>query len=449
MFTSVHLILILTLAGSASFGQDAAILLRNGAVQVDNPEQLSDSVYALLSPYQIIMVGEMHGTNEPAQLVTGLARLFTGKGDSVQVGLEIVPEQMQLYLSSGADSSIFQSTFFANPPQQDGRESFAWANIISNLNDNPKVQLFFFDINKGTEETYPRDSIMFLKIRKQFLAHPAWRMITISGNAHNRNEPGKMAAYLKSDKWLPLDEKKICSLNNYYTQGTCYANFGKGMELKYFESRESVYDTILPFPDYLYLFSAKSNAPYTGMYHTRYITPAKMVFNYRGKIDTATIHQRLKLVIDRDQKTLTRGDSAQFMEYIDSTNQVIVEALIHQYGWLDRSVFGTTSNQVCFLVIQHAGLEKQKKYLPLLRRSVAEGESRGSDLAMLEDRILLRENKKQLYGSQVVPDQETGGWMFYPIEDEKNVNARRQKMGLPPMEEYAKYFGIDYQLPAQ
>lgn len=85
----------------------------------------------------------------------------------------------------------------------------------------------------------------------------------------------------------------------------------------------------------------------------------------------------------------------------------------------------------------------------MLRRSVAEGESRGSDLAMLEDRILLRENKKQLYGSQVVPDQETGGWMFYPIEDEKNVNARRQKMGLPPMEEYAKYFGIDYQLPAQ
>lgn len=395
------------------------------------------------------MVGEMHGTNEPAQLITRLALLFTGQGDSVQVGLEIVPEQMQHYLSSGTDSSIFQSLFFANPPQQDGRESFAWANIISKLNDNTRVQLFFFDINKGTEEAFPRDSIMFLKIRKQYLAHPNWRMITISGNAHNRNEPGKMAAYLQNDKSIPLDAKKICSLNNYYTKGTCYANFGKGMELKYFESPASVYDTILPFPDYLYLFSSQSNAPYTGMYYTQYITPAKMVFNYREKIDTAAIHQQLRLVFDRDQKTRTRGDSSQFMEYIDSTNQVIVEAFIHQYGWLDRSVFGTASNQVCFLVIQHAGLEKQKRYLPLLMQSVAEGESRGSDLAMLEDRILMRENKMQLYGSQVVPDKETGGWKFYPIKDEKNVNTRRGKIGLQPLEEYAKYFGIDYKLPAQ
>jgi hypothetical protein len=449
MIRNILFIMTFTLICLAANAQDAATLLRNGAVRVDDPEQLSDSVYKMLSSFQIVMVGEMHGTNKPAQLVTGLANLYASKGDSVQVGLEILPEQMQLYLSLQTDSSIYKSQFFANPPQQDGRESFAWANIISKLNDNAKIRIFFYDINKGKDEMYSRDSIMSRNIKKQYLLHPTWKMITISGNAHNKNEPDKMISYLKRDKELNLDAKKICSLNNYYTKGTCNANFGHGIELRYFDSPESAYDTILPFPDYLYLYSEKSNAPYTGAYYTRYITPAKMVFNYKEKIDTAAIHKQLKAIYDRDQKTRAHGDSAQFMDYIDSTNQIVVEALINKYGWLDRSVFGAASNFVCYIVIQHAGLEKQEKYLPMFMQSVADGESRGVDLALMQDRVLVRENKKQIYGSQVVPDKETGGWKFSPIEDEKNINIRRAKMGLEPMEEYAKNFGIDYKLPAQ
>jgi hypothetical protein len=43
----------------------------------------------------------------------------------------------------------------------------------------------------------------------------------------------------------------------------------------------------------------------------------------------------------------------------------------------------------------------------------------------------------------------TGEQIFYPIEDEKNVNMRRANVGMQPIEEYAKYFGIDYKLPTQ
>ena len=32
----------------------------------------------------------------------------------------------------------------------------------------------------------------------------------------------------------------------------------------------------------------------------------------------------------------------------------------------------------------------------------------------------------------------------WPIEDEKNVNQRRDSLGLEPMEEYAKRFGLKY-----
>jgi hypothetical protein len=81
-----------------------------------------------------------------------------------------------------------------------------------------------------------------------------------------------------------------------------------------------------------------------------------------------------------------------------------------------------------------------------LEQSVKDGESQAYDLAMLQDRVLMRQGKKQIYGSQVVFNK-TGEPVFYPIEDERNVNARRKKVGLEPLEEYAKFFGIEYKSP--
>ena len=118
--------------------------------------------------------------------------------------------------------------------------------------------------------------------------------------------------------------------------------------------------------------------------------------------DTAAIKKQLTEILDRDQKTRSRGDSSQFMEYIDSTNQIYAEALISKYGWLGKSFVGVSGNQAIFLVIQHAGIKKQEKYLPLLIQSVKDGESRESDLALLQDRVLMRHGEKQIYGSQLI-----------------------------------------------
>ena len=164
----------------------------------------------------------------------------------------------------------------------------------------------------------------------------------------------------------------------------------------------------------------------------------------QNSVDTSAIQQQLSIIYDRDQKTRTGADSAAFIEYIDSTNLVQVEKLIQKYGWPGKSFVGIKGNRAVFLVVQHADLKTQEKYLPVLEESVAKGESWESDLALLKDRVLMRNGKKQIYGSQVVPDTTTGGWMFYPIEDEKNVNERRKKAGLEPIEEYATYFGIEY-----
>lgn len=128
----------------------------------------------------------------------------------------------------------------------------------------------------------------------------------------------------------------------------------------------------------------------------------------------------------------------------DSLNQLKVQKTIDLYGWLGKSEVGDMANQTLFLIVQHSDMTIQEKYLPLLRKSVSKEESNAYDLALLEDRILMSQGKKQLYGSQVRRNPQTNQYEVYPIEDEKNVDKRRKKMGLEPLSAYLKGFGITY-----
>ncbi len=169
----------------------------------------------------------------------------------------------------------------------------------------------------------------------------------------------------------------------------------------------------------------------------------------QDKIDTAAIIRLLDTIYQNDQMPRKHNASYTEMQRKDSVNQVLVEQLISKYGWMGKSFVGEDGNMALFLVIQHADLAMQEKYLPMMERSVAIGESRLIDLALLQDRVLMRQGKKQIYGSQIVRDEKTGGWMVYPIEDEQHVNARRAKAGLQPLEEYARIFGVEWAPPKE
>ena len=157
--------------------------------------------------------------------------------------------------------------------------------------------------------------------------------------------------------------------------------------------------------------------------------------------DTAAIKNQLAQIYERDQYIRKSDDSAAFRSMIDSSNLAQVEALIAKYGWMGKSKIGTMGNYTLWLVIQHADLATQEKYLPMLEKSVAESESRASELAYLKDRVLMRQGKKQIYGTQVVPSG-NGMQEFWPIEDMTNVDKRRAEVGLEPIEQYAKKFNM-------
>lgn len=113
----------------------------------------------------------------------------------------------------------------------------------------------------------------------------------------------------------------------------------------------------------------------------------------------------------------------------DSESLTKVIEIIEQYGWLGISEIGEVPNQAIFLVIQHAQDKSiLSKYFPLLAKSAEIGESHLSSTATMHDRILCDNGEKQLYGTQ--SRMVNGKLELFPIEDPKNVNKRRRKVGL-------------------
>ncbi|SHN12612.1 DUF6624 domain-containing protein [Mucilaginibacter sp. OK098] len=183
-------------------------------------------------------------------------------------------------------------------------------------------------------------------------------------------------------------------------------------------------------------------------------------------IDSSKLNNPLMLVLDTIYKadqgsryraqdlskakaTAAKVDSAIKAAHIaDSLNIIKVTQIIDKYGWLGPQDVGMNGSQALFLVIQHANLATQQKYLPMIRTAVKDGKTLSSNLALLEDRVNMREGKNQIYGSQVFRNKSTGKMCFYPIADPDHVDERRKTMGLQPIADYAKLFNLAWDVEA-
>ena len=80
----------------------------------------------------------------------------------------------------------------------------------------------------------------------------------------------------------------------------------------------------------------------------------------------------------------------------------------------------------------------------MMREAVARNEAEGSQLALLEDRINMRQGKRQVFGSQIGVDQKTGEYYVYPLMDPDKVDEYRSSVGLQPLAEYVKIWGMTW-----
>lgn len=162
------------------------------------------------------------------------------------------------------------------------------------------------------------------------------------------------------------------------------------------------------------------------------------------KTDQEIRFKLLKLQQEGKMNSDEMKDLVQQMKNQDSINLDQVENILKN-GWPDD--LSMQGNQTIFLVIQHADLQTQKEYLPVIEKAVQENKTFPANLALLKDRIALREGKKQIYGSQIFIDSNTGKKYVQPIQNPEEVDKLRAEVSLPSMETYLQQsFQMDWNL---
>ena len=131
---------------------------------------------------------------------------------------------------------------------------------------------------------------------------------------------------------------------------------------------------------------------------------------------------------------------SQKMNEIDNENQQIVFNILDTEGWPNN--VSDSAHTAIFLVIDHAELPAQKKYLPMIEEQATNGFVSKSNLATLQDRILMKEDKRQLYGTQtksfseLIGDEKKTVVYMWPIESPESIDSLRATVGLPPIAWY-------------
>lgn len=137
---------------------------------------------------------------------------------------------------------------------------------------------------------------------------------------------------------------------------------------------------------------------------------------------------------------LILSDGAKHL-FQDAQHRERLRAIIDRHGWPGKSLVGERAASAAWLLVQHADID-----VPLQRRCLAlmeaapTGEVSLQNIAYLTDRVRINEGREQVYGSQLGDN-----FKPQPIEDEANVDARRAKVGLPPLAEYVETTKAEYE----
>lgn len=243
MRITIFILLTIIISCTSEELSDKQIKLKENAITLNSLTKLNDKIYDKISPYEIIMIGEMHGTNEPAEFAFGLCHLISQQEEHVVMAMEIPPSQMDNFNQNMTIHQLKELGFFSGE-NRSGMNGEAWLNLISRCNQQEKITVQFFD----HQRVAPRDSSMYNAILEIRDNYPNSKIVTLSGNFHNRIEPLNdrmmLGCYLVNDT-INFDRTKIMSVMHYYTQGTMMNNVGNGLELRTIEPKENIFNKTL------------------------------------------------------------------------------------------------------------------------------------------------------------------------------------------------------------
>ncbi|MXV07158.1 hypothetical protein DYQ95_08445 [Xanthomonas sp. LMG 9002] len=169
------------------------------------------------------------------------------------------------------------------------------------------------------------------------------------------------------------------------------------------------------------------------------------------------LRQELLARVQKDQavrqKAIDEGNtpaSWQRTVAVDRANTAWLKTVVTKNGWPTRTSVGEDGSKAAFLIAQHATLDPgfQEQVLALMQSALAQKEADPSDVAMLQDRVLLHQGKPQLYGTQFRTEPD-GTMVLDRTQDVDGLDARRATMGLPPIAEYKTFLSEVYHAPVR
>jgi hypothetical protein len=129
---------------------------------------------------------------------------------------------------------------------------------------------------------------------------------------------------------------------------------------------------------------------------------------------------------------------------IDKEDEIELKKIIEKYGWPGLNMVGDDGEQAAWLIAQHSDRDTAFQVLCFgkIMTAILKYDATLSNVAYLQDRVLVNRKKEQIYGTQyrVIDEKYTP----LPIGDEKNVNKRRHAMTLSTLEAYLKMSGEYY-----
>jgi hypothetical protein len=164
----------------------------------------------------------------------------------------------------------------------------------------------------------------------------------------------------------------------------------------------------------------------------------------RVELDCEDKSQFLSEVYERDQGI--RTDSSVIDSNIDHENLEIIVSYIEKCGFPTLDAVTKEEMLTIWLVLQHAQPTYQKKYISNFEEAAKRNEIDWSSVALMKDRALMNEGKPQIYGSQIMGDRESDGWMIYELQNPETVDKRRMEMGMEPLSEYVRKWNINFDI---
>lgn len=141
------------------------------------------------------------------------------------------------------------------------------------------------------------------------------------------------------------------------------------------------------------------------------------------------------------------------MEEVDARNRQIVSSLLEN-GWPEG--LSDEANETIWLVIDHADLAMQRRFMLLVEEQMRAGRISGASYATLLDRMLMREGRPQRYGTQThastllvdgAPQRVERICRLWPVESPERLDSLREAVGLEPIDDYLRAVGESYGAP--